>query len=49
MYELHPDPTMGLELITISDMLGEREVLAAFPLTDDERSRAYIAWRESQQ
>lgn len=48
MYELHPDETMGLEKITISDIFGEREVVAAFPLTDDERSQAYRAWRDSQ-
>ncbi|CAB4142325.1 hypothetical protein UFOVP433_2 [uncultured Caudovirales phage] len=39
---------MGLEKITISDALGDREVVAAFPLTDDDRSVAYRAWRDSQ-
>lgn len=42
-FVLHPDPTMGLYVDT-DEMFGRREW--AFPLTDDDRSLAYVAWRE---
>lgn len=48
-FALHPDPTMGIFL-----QLSENPLYAnimfewVFPLTDDERSQAYIAWRDSQ-
>lgn len=42
-FVLHTDPNMG-SYISGDEMFGWREW--AFPLTDDDRSQAYIAWRE---
>lgn len=44
-FVLHPDPSMGLFIVD-HEMYGRQEW--AFPLSDDERSLAYIAWREAQ-
>lgn len=45
-FVLHPNPEMGLYKEE-DHIFGIKEW--AFPLTDDERSNAYRAWRESQQ
>lgn len=48
-YELHPDPTMGLVWIKTDSPLTDGELLHAFPLTEDEQSQAYVAWRTTQE
>ena len=48
MYELHPNPEMGLIWLESENILNPGQQLHAFPLSDDDRSRAYLAWRNSQ-
>lgn len=48
MYELHQDEKMGLEWIESTNPLNPGKMLEGFPLSDDARSAAYIAWRETQ-
>lgn len=45
-FKLHPHLEMGI-YVQHDPVFGEVEW--AFPLTDDERSQAYIIWREQQQ
>lgn len=44
-FKTHPDSSMGIQIVDDDSAInttGEKEL--AFPLTDDERSVAYLAW-----
>lgn len=46
-FRLHPDPDMGIYVAESVSSLNAGELAEfAFPLTDSEMSKAYIAWRD---